>query len=119
MAGFLNTFLSRNRNLEHINKEELGKAFSTACRLLVESNTNALRYQKTINAAHVDAILASMMELCLEGSAPDPLHIKRAIQELRADKAFAGYVTRSTSHSDSVRERLRIAYSALGGSDSD
>ncbi|MFF9001613.1 DUF262 domain-containing protein [Streptomyces achromogenes] len=119
MAGFLNGFLSRNRNLEGLNKEELGEAFSTACRLLVESDSNALRYQKTINAAHVDAILASMMELCLEGAAPGAHHIKKAIQKLRENGTYRACITRSTSHSDSVRERLRIAYLTLGGSASE
>ncbi|MGW3861097.1 DUF262 domain-containing protein [Streptomyces sp. NPDC005047] len=116
MAGFLNKFLNRNRHLKNIDSEALGSAFAEACRLLVSAEPSALRYQKTINAAHVDAVLASLMELCLEGDAPTPDKIKQGLQELRASDGYRGYITRSTSHVESVRERLRLAYSALGGS---
>ncbi|MGA5085449.1 DUF262 domain-containing protein [Streptomyces pseudogriseolus] len=117
MAGFLNTFLNRHRHLKNIDKKALGGAFSEACRLLAEAEpSSALRYQKTLNAAHVDAVLASLMELCLEGRAPTAEQIKLGLQELRGNETYKDYVTRSTSHVESVRERLKLAYSAMGGS---
>jgi hypothetical protein len=117
MAGFLNAFLNRNRHLENIDKKALGRAFAEACRLLVIADSSALRYQKTINAAHVDAVLASLMELCSDGHPPTPERIRLGLQELRDNESYRGYITRSTSHVDSVRERLRLAYAAMGGSE--
>ncbi|MGW5528203.1 DUF262 domain-containing protein [Streptomyces xanthochromogenes] len=117
MAGFLNNYLGDNRKLQNVDKESLGEAFSKACGLLHSADVRALRYTTSLNAAHVDAVLASLMQLCLDNVAPDVGTVQSALSELRSNGAYRDSITRSTSHRDSVRERLRLAYLAMKGDD--
>ncbi|MEV8345514.1 DUF262 domain-containing protein [Streptomyces niveus] len=115
MAGFLNSYLGDNRRLQNIDRDALENAFTGACRLLRTADPRALRYTTSLNAAHVDAILASVMQLCLDREEPTTSSITKALERLRSNTNYREAITQSTSHRDSVRERLRIAYRTLKG----
>ncbi|MET9160530.1 DUF262 domain-containing protein [Streptomyces parvulus] len=115
MASFLNDYLADNRNLADVDVESLEQAFTEACRLLLAADARALRYTSSLNAAHVDAILASLMQLVLDGEAPTVLDVSSALTALRSNEHYRSAITHSTSHRDSVRSRLSMAYSAFKG----
>ncbi|MEU2470957.1 DUF262 domain-containing protein [Streptomyces sp. NPDC012842] len=115
MAGFLNSYLGDNRKLQNVNTESLGTAFARACNLLYTADEKALRYTTTLNAAHVDAVLSSLIQLCLDSMDPSVGDIRSALTTLRANADYRDAITRSTSHRDSVRKRLRLAYLAMQG----
>ncbi|MFJ3024715.1 DUF262 domain-containing protein [Streptomyces tendae] len=115
MASFLNDYLADNRNLADVDVESLERAFAEACRLLLAADARALRYTSSLNAAHVDATLASLMQLVLDDEAPAVLDVSSALTALRGNEHYRSAITHSTSHRDSVRSRLSMAYSALKG----
>ncbi|MER5581908.1 DUF262 domain-containing protein [Streptomyces asoensis] len=115
MASFLNDYLSNNRSLGGVDVEALEAAFTEACRLLVSADARALRYTSSLNAAHVDAILAALMQLALDGETPQVDRVSAALVALRKNENYRSAITHSTSHRDSVRSRLSIAYAAFKG----
>lgn len=115
MASFLNNYLADNRSLVDVDVESLERAFTEACRLLLAADARALRYTSSLNAAHVDAILASLMQLILDSEAPAALDVSSALTALRTNEHYRSAITHSTSHRDSVRSRLSMAYSAFKG----
>lgn len=119
MASFLNDYLADNRNLGNVDVTALETAFTEACRLLVSADVRALRYTTSLNAAHVDAILASLMQLILDGEAPQSDKVGAALATLRKNGNYRSAITHSTSHRDSVRSRLSIAYRAFKGENLD
>ncbi|MFD8242434.1 DUF262 domain-containing protein [Streptomyces albidoflavus] len=117
MAGFLNNYLGDNRKLQNVDTDSLGAAFAEACNLLYSADDRALRYTTSLNAAHVDAVVASLMQLCLDNAPPSVDTVESALSALRSSPHYRDVITRSTSHRDSVRERLRLAYLAMKGDD--
>lgn len=114
MSDFLNNYLSRNRTTKGLPKKKLAVAFDQACQLILDkTGRDGLRYLGSLNAAHVDALLSSLMYLVGEDEAPTPTGVEKAINKLRRDDAYLEVVTSSTSHRDSVVQRLSIAVSTL------
>lgn len=114
MSDFLNGYLGRHRTLTGLNPDQLRLAFASSCELLLKSvGGDGLRYAGTINAAHVDAIIAALMYLHDNGQMPSESHLADGIRALRASAEYAAYVTKSTSHRDSVIGRLRLAQDTL------
>lgn len=61
LKNFLNTFMSRNRNLELYNKETLSNLFISTINLLVEAKGNELfRKGKSVNAAVFDSVMVAV-----------------------------------------------------------
>lgn len=116
MSDFLNTFLRRHRYLDTMDYLALTQDFASSCSLLMRAaGRDAIRFNGSINAAHVDAILASLMYLNGNNGLPTEAVVKQALHTLRTSATYADYVTRSTSHRDSVYGRLRAAVSAFAG----
>ncbi|MEU2005952.1 DUF262 domain-containing protein [Rhodococcus sp. NPDC019627] len=112
MSDFLNNYLKDNRDLKSTPTAELSDAFAKSTSALVAaSGSNALRYSGTINAAHVDATLANLMSIFLGGGSISPSELKKSLDKLRDSEEYRAYVTRSTSHRDSVNGRLSVARS--------
>lgn len=116
MAQFLNNYLEAHGRLEDINREAVSTAFSNACRLLVDANgRDGLKFAGRLNAAHIDAILGAMIFALTHGVDIDAARLKRAIANLRSSAEYIDWISRSTSHRDSVYGRLRTAYAELVG----
>lgn len=116
MAQFLNNFLDKHGDLAVLDRETLSRAFSSSCGLLVEANgRDGLKFAGRLNAAHIDAVLGTLIFAHQNGQAVTKDRVKQTIAALRADEGYIDWVSRSTSHRDSVYGRLRTAYYALLG----
>ena len=114
MSEFLNNFLKAYKAPGSLPMDELGKAFAESCRLIVEAGgSNSLKFQGVLNAAHVDAVLATLTSLGQSGRAPNVGSVRSGLHELRGNADYNEYVTRSTSHRENVVGRLRLAYQAF------
>lgn len=116
MADFLNTFLERHRNLVGIDPDRLKQNFASACEALFTSvGADGLRFAGRVNAAHVDAVLSVLTYLVGIERVPDSRSIRDGIDQLRSDPNYSRYVTRSTSHRESVIGRLQASTAAFAG----
>lgn len=114
ISEFLNSYLLRHRELSQSDALRLTSAFASACHVLEQAmGTEGLRFTGSINAAHVDAMLAALMDLATRDIHPAPAAIAKAVAALRRSSDYATYVTKSTSHRDSVLGRLRLAVHAI------
>ena len=110
MSDFLNSYLSRHRVLSAESIAQMTAAFKSACKQLVLAlDSDGLKYSGTINMAHVDALLSAIAHSSENGSVPTASAIRDAVTTLRDDAEYQTFVTKSTSHRDSVIGRLRIA----------
>lgn len=116
MAQFLNSYLDRHGDLEGIDADAITAAFSEACKLLVDANgRDGLKFAGRLNAAHIDATLGALIFALTNGISMTGDKVRDAIDSLRADSDYTDWVSRSTSHRDSVYGRLRSAYGAFVG----
>jgi hypothetical protein len=114
MSQFLNNFLQEHRNMDGVDQTDLGEAFSDACGLVLRVlGPDGLKFLGRLNAAHVDALLSVLMYLFENGMAPDDSQLQAGIIDLRSDDQYIEYVSRSTSHRDSVTGRLYSVFNAL------
>jgi len=114
MAQFLNNYLDRKSKVSESDRQKLSAGFSKACKLLVEANgRDGLKFSGRLNAAHIDAILGTLIYALTNDVEIDPNRVRDAIASLRVDSDYIDWVSRSTSHRDSVFGRLYAAYRAL------
>lgn len=116
MAQFLNNFLETHGKLDGIDSDALADGFKLGCRLLVEAKgRDGLKFAGRLNAAHIDALLGALIQAHVSGLTVTKEEVRSAIDRLRVDPTYIDFVSRSTSHRDSVFGRLQIAYDALVG----
>lgn len=116
MAQFLNNYLEVHGKLAGIDTGHVGAAFARSCELLVEANgRDGLKFAGRLNAAHIDAVLGTLIYAITSDKQVDSETLKRAIASLRSSSEYTEWVSRSTSHRDSVYGRLRTAYAAILG----
>lgn len=114
LSDFLNSYLTRHKELSPADRLRLTNAFELASKdLVLAAGREGLRLSGSLNSAHVDALLSALMWKNLRGEEVEPRVIKATIASLRDDQNYYMYVTKSTSHRDSVLGRLRIATAAL------
>jgi hypothetical protein len=114
MSQFLNNFLQEHRDMKALDAAALKEAFSQSCSLVLRAlGQDGLKFLGRLNAAHIDALLSVLIYLCERGKAPDDAKVRDAITQLRADKKYIDWVSRSTSHRDNVFGRLESVYTAL------
>ncbi|GGE96109.1 DUF262 domain-containing protein [Mycetocola zhadangensis] len=113
MAQFLNHFLETHGDLASL-APNVAEAFGASCRLLVDAGgRDGLKFAGRLNAAHIDALLGALISAHLNGNAVTATQVKTAVAALRNDPQYVDWVSRSTSHRDSVFGRLRTAYESL------
>jgi hypothetical protein len=114
LSDFLNSYLTRHKALPKAEGAALAVAFAEACKSLVlAAGTDGLRFSGKINAAHVDALLATLTHRIMTHGSLTSRQIRDTIGALRDDSEYETFVTKSTSHRDSVMGRLRIAAERL------
>lgn len=114
MSQFLNNFLQEHRNMDDVDAEAIGQAFSKSCSLILKAlGPDGLKYSGRLNAAHIDALLGVSIYLAQREASPDDRNLQAAVRRLRSDPQYAEWVSQSTSHRDSVQGRLTAAYGAL------
>lgn len=114
MAQFLNNYLDQNSEVPEGDRKKLSDAFNAACKLLVDANgKDGLKFSGRLNAAHIDAVLGTLIYAQRHKVEIDSSHVREAIANLRDNSQYVEWVSKSTSHSDSVLGRLHSAYNAL------
>jgi hypothetical protein len=111
MASSLNRYLSRHRNLEGIDSEQVTREFTASTELLSQGiGKSALRPRgNQINAAHTDALLVGITLALRKGVKLTPESVKKVNDKLLADKSYMKSILESTAHLESVVTRLEMS----------
>lgn len=114
MAQFLNRYLETKGELKDVDATKITAAFANACELLVAAKgKDGLKFSGRLNAAHVDAVVGTLMHLSLRGLDILPEILSDALASLSEDSDYIDWISRSTSHRDSVVGRLRSVFTRL------
>jgi len=114
MSEYLNAFLKVHRDLSGLDTRVLSESFASSTELLFKaSGSDGLKFDGRVNAAHVDALLATLMWLHQQENPPSVQDLKRGLSVLRESETYQEFVTRSTSHRESVKGRLREVLNAM------
>lgn len=116
MSNFLNKYLNHHSDLEGVDKHSVEAEFRNVTKLLNDGpGRSALRITGSqINAAHTDAVLTGLTLALRSGAQITPEQCGAAIDGLRHNAKYVEAVSGSTSHRDSVINRLSIAVEAFG-----
>lgn len=114
MSQFLNNYLQDHREMQIFDADTLQHAFSTSCSLVLRAfGPDGLKFLGRLNAAHIDALMGVLIYLGAGDNPPNVELLQSALANLRANQRYIEWVTRSTSHRDSVFGRLRTVYNVL------
>ena len=110
MRDFLTNYMAENRNISKTKKEQFALIFNEIIdKLYDELGPTTFRLQKVVNVSVFDSL---MVALAVKG----PLNVtdlRRKYQELLRDETYRDYVSRSTTDTDRVKGRIRIALGKL------
>lgn len=111
MASSLNSYLENHRDLQGLDADAIKKEFLTITKLLAEGiGKPAIRPRgKQINAAHTDALLASMAVALRKGVALSAEQVASVNDRLLKDDVYLKSILESTALAESVFNRLSIA----------
>lgn len=117
MAQFLNNYLDLYQDELPPDHGGIRDRFTKAVGLLNEGvGDQALRVKGTqVNAAHTDAVLVGLMTALENGTSHTPESVATDLGRLKEDSNYKKAVAESTSHSDQVRLRIRLATRAFQG----
>ena len=112
MTSYLNSYLSRHRNLEGLNELQISDEFRLIAKVLNEaSGRDTFRLDSTqVNAAQTDAVMVGAALALREGAELTVDSARKTIDALRVLKEFRTAVLDSTSHAENVHSRLKISY---------
>lgn len=114
MAQFLNNYLEKQSNFNELDDVATAAAFSASCELLVSAlGADGLKFAGRLNAAHIDALLGTLIFANLSGWRLTTEQLTSAIDSLRQNQQYIEFVSKSTSHRDSVYGRLQLASRAI------
>ncbi|MFI2231222.1 DUF262 domain-containing protein [Nocardia testacea] len=107
MATFITKFLGENETMEERDLLREASEFARACRLLVEAcGPDALKRNRTINAARADSILTGLTLAIRDDPDLTADDVKIGIDRLESDEDYLSWTQKSTSHRASVSGRL-------------
>ncbi|SNY53670.1 DUF262 domain-containing protein [Paractinoplanes atraurantiacus] len=116
MARYLNDYLEIYQDQLPPDAEGVRSRFERAAQLLNEARGRAaLRLRGTqINAAHTDAVLVGLMTALTQADL-DADNVREALETLTSNDDYLNAVSESTSHSDQVSLRIKLATRAFMG----
>ncbi|MFH9549005.1 DUF262 domain-containing protein [Streptomyces sp. NPDC017435] len=117
MATFLNDYLEIHQEQLPPDSDGIRDRFSLAVQLLNEARgRQALRIRgNQINAAHTDAVLVGLMTALKENDELTASDVNSALSTLLNNERYQYAVSESTSHSEQVSARIRLAAKAFQG----
>lgn len=116
MSQYLNHFLEKTKTITLPEIATARESFENAFKLLDNATGgNPLRLNGRLNAAHVDSVLGVVSYAISKGEKVTQQTIARGLESLTEDQEYMLYVTKSTSHRESVIGRLRLAHLHLVG----
>lgn len=114
MAQFLNDYLEANGDLSGLDAGKLSEGFAKSCELLLAVNgSDGLKLSGRLNAAHVDAVLGVLIYFHLANRVITRERVRVGVSKLRDNPVYIEWVSRSTSHRDSVIGRLHEVWKAF------
>lgn len=114
MKGFLNSYMSANRNLELQGQAEIEPLFeSTTQTILTNIGSRAFKPKTAINAAVVDSIMVGVARRLSQGPIEDPTSASNAYDLLLRDEEYIYATSRATADEEQVRVRLQQATAAF------
>ncbi|WP_161952644.1 DUF262 domain-containing protein [Actinoplanes sp. TFC3] len=117
MARYLNDFLEVHQGQLPPDSAGISERFARATLLLNESRgRDALRIRGTqVNAAHTDAVLVGLMTALANDTDLSGNAVGDALSRLIKDPDYQSAIAESTSHSDQVSLRIKLATQAFQG----
>lgn len=114
MKGFLNRYMSANKNLAIQGEHELRSIFCPAVEVIHKYiGERAFRPSRTVNAAVVDSLLVGIAKRLAKGEIKDAAALNQAYSSLLADPVYRDSITKATANEDSVQYRVNAAIKAF------
>lgn len=112
MTSFLNRYLDRHRNMQGLNADKLTRNFAQVVRILNGAKgKSALRLGSSqVNAAQSDSFMVGLGLAIEKGANVTEESARRSIEALTLNTEYTGVLADSTSHSENVQKRLKMAY---------
>jgi hypothetical protein len=112
MNDFISRFMDKNRNPRQKQLKELGDTFSTAVARVVEGLGNRpFNIKAGLNAAVMDSVMVAFAQhpnVSTKG-------LEAKFQTLLKNDAYQSYTSQSTTDTDSVKHRIKLAAKTLFG----
>ena len=109
LKHLLNSFMSKNRNLQKYNKEILQDLFVKSISLLVEAKgKETFRRGTAVNAALFDSMMIGVAHR-LQESPMTAEECRTKYNELVKNQSYVDYSTISTADEKSLKERIKLA----------
>lgn len=116
MKGFLNSFMSWNRNLTRIPSETLNKLFDETISVFYNAiGPKAFRMARTINSAIFDSMMVGLAKRLASDKSISHEKLKEAYNNLLADNEYIIITQHSTGHPTNVERRLEMTTDAFAG----
>lgn len=112
MKKFLNDFMERHRDLEGLGALELRRRFESVVQIVEKTlGPKALRPDRGLNVALLDAVFVGLARRLDSGGVPDPGKLRQAHQELVEDFREGKLHTEGTTDEARVRARIEAGIS--------
>jgi hypothetical protein len=116
MRDFLNNFADREgKKIVRSQLNEIVSLFRSSIKIMLDAKGDSVfRPHRTLNAAVFEAVVVGLTERLRQGSsAPEINLVRKAYDELLAQKDFMTVCESSTAARDSVETRHRLAVEAF------
>lgn len=114
LKAFLNKFMSSNRQLKEVSKEQLISALRpTVETILTCVGERAFKPKRALNAALFDAVMVGVSHRLRRGPILNPVSFRAQYSQLLEDPSFAKATQTATTDSENVKDRLRLATNAF------
>jgi hypothetical protein len=114
MKGFLNRYMSANKDLTKQSEEKLRQLFEgTVSMIKATIGLRAFKPKKAVNAAVLDSVMVGIAKRLLSGPIQATDKVRDVYDHLLADSQYQEATTRSTADEENVRTRIRIATEAF------
>ena len=114
MKGFLNSYMSHNRDLQHQSGPDLSKLFSNTVDAIYNNiGAKAFRPKSAVNAAVLDSVMIGVAKRLAKGAIDNPDRLIDAYSKLLADDNYLQATSRATADEEQVKTRLTKAISAF------
>lgn len=114
VKGFLNHYLSSNRDRQGVQVEHLAELFREASKhIAMKIGSRAFRPVKPLNAAVLESVMVGLMRRLDRGELDVDSKLPRAYAGLIKNPAYRAATTSSTAAEESVAKRLSLATAAF------
>ncbi len=116
LKGFLNSFMSKNQNLEIASAEEMTERFKNTFDFIVRTvGTKPFRIKRNLNLGAFDSIAIAVAERLESGSIQNRNTFINKYNELIENPEFIATVQGGTSDEKNVETRINLAIEAFKG----